>query len=131
MKKYDDLKSQAVKWGISEKDLKSVEKEKEKALKKIKVVPKPKAQAPMKRKFDEMPSAEQEVDEMPKETLSPSSPTTVEVAEILKVMTESPPFKLLSPLGFELTNLLQKKKMPSATEEKVGRQKKRRIVNVM
>ena len=36
LKKYDELKSQAVKWGISEKDLKSVEKEKEKALKKIK-----------------------------------------------------------------------------------------------
>jgi hypothetical protein len=92
----------------------------QKALKKIKVVPKPKAQAPMKRKFDEMPSAEQEVDEMPKETLSPSSPTTVEVAEILKVMTESPPFKLISPLRSELTNLLQKMKVPSAAEEKVG-----------
>ena len=36
LKKYDELKSQAVKWGISEKDLKSVEKEKEKALKKVK-----------------------------------------------------------------------------------------------
>ena len=36
LKKYDDLKAQAVKWGISEKDLKSVEKEKDKALKKVK-----------------------------------------------------------------------------------------------
>ena len=36
LKKYDDLKAQAVKWGISEKDLKSVEKDKEKALKKVK-----------------------------------------------------------------------------------------------
>ena len=36
LKKYDELKAQAVKWGISEKDLKSVEKEKDKALKKVK-----------------------------------------------------------------------------------------------
>jgi hypothetical protein len=63
--------------------------------------------------------------------LNPSSPTTVKVAEILKVMTESPPFKLISPLRLELTNLLQKMKVPSAAEEKVGGQKKRRIVNVM
>jgi hypothetical protein len=62
--------------------------------------------------------------------LSPSSPTAAEVAEILKVMTESPPFKLISTLRSELTNLLQKMKVPSATEEKVGGQKKRRIVNV-
>ena len=36
LKKYDELKTRAVKWGISEKDLKSVEKEKSKALKKVK-----------------------------------------------------------------------------------------------
>jgi hypothetical protein len=46
-------------------------------------------------------------------------------------MTESPPFKLISPLRSELTNLLQKKEMPSTTEEKVGGQMKRRIVNLM
>jgi hypothetical protein len=63
--------------------------------------------------------------------LSPSSPTAVEVAEILKVMTESPPFKMISPLRSELTNLLQKMKVPSAAEEKVRGQKKRRIINVM
>jgi hypothetical protein len=63
--------------------------------------------------------------------LSPSSPTAVEVAEILKVMTDSPPFKLISPLRLELTNLLQKIKVPSATEDMVGGQKKRRILNVM
>jgi hypothetical protein len=103
----------------------------EKALKKVKAAPEPKAQAPKKRKLDEIPSADPKVDEAPKETLSPSSPTAVEVAEILKVMTESPPFKMISPLRSELTNLLQKMKVPSATEEKVGGQKKRRIVNVM
>lgn len=36
LKKYDDLKSQAAEWGASEKDLKSIEKSKEKALKKVK-----------------------------------------------------------------------------------------------
>jgi hypothetical protein len=46
-------------------------------------------------------------------------------------MTESQPFKLISSLRSELTNLLQKKKMPSTIEEKVEGQKKRRIVNVM
>jgi hypothetical protein len=103
----------------------------EKALKKVKAALEPKAQAPKKWKLDEIPSAEPKVDETPKETLSPSSPTAVEVAEILKVMTESPPFKLISPVRSELTNLLQKMKVPSATEEKVGGQKERQIVNVM
>jgi hypothetical protein len=103
----------------------------ERALKKVKVASEPKAQAPKKRKFDKIPSAKPKVDEASKETLSPSSPTAVEVAEILKVMTESPPFKMISPLRSELTNLLQKMKVPSAAEEKVRGQKKRRIINVM
>jgi hypothetical protein len=101
----------------------------EEALKKA--APEPKAPAPKKRKLEEIPSAEPKVDEAPEKTLSPSLPSTVEVSEILKVMTESPPFKLLSPLGFELTNLLQKKKMPSVTEEKVGGKRKQRIMNVI
>jgi hypothetical protein len=103
----------------------------EKALKRVKIAPEPKVQAPKKRKLDEIPSADPKVDEAPKETLSPSSPTAVEVAEILKVMNEFPPFKLISPLRSELTNLLQKMKVPSAMEEKVGEQKKWWIVNVM
>jgi hypothetical protein len=49
----------------------------------------------------------------------------------MKVMTESIPFALLSPLRLDLTSLLQSKETASATEEKVGGQKKRRIVNVM
>jgi hypothetical protein len=52
------------------------------------------------------------------------------VAEILKVMTESLPMKLLSPLGPELTKLLQKKYEPSTTK-KVDGQKKRRISTMM
>jgi hypothetical protein len=46
-------------------------------------------------------------------------------------MTESLPVKLLSPLGPELTKLLQKKDEPSATKKKVDGQKKRRIITVM
>jgi hypothetical protein len=42
----------------------------------------------------------------------PSTPPTAELAEILKVMTESLPIKLLSPLGPELMKLLQKKDQP-------------------
>jgi hypothetical protein len=58
-------------------------------------------------------------------------PSATEVAEILKVMIDSLPIKLLSPLGPELTKFLQKKDQPSAAKEKAEGQKKRRIVNVM
>jgi hypothetical protein len=61
---------------------------------------------------------------------APSTPSTAEVEGILKVMTESLPIKLLSPLGSHLTKLLQKKDEPSATKKAVG-PKKRRIVIVM
>jgi hypothetical protein len=61
---------------------------------------------------------------------APSTPFAVEVEEILKVMTESLPIKLLSPLGPQLTKLLQKKDEPSAAKKAVG-PKKRRIVTVM
>jgi hypothetical protein len=47
------------------------------------------------------------------------------VVEILKVMTDSPPFKLLNPLGLELTKILHRKEMPSATKENIEGQKKR------
>jgi hypothetical protein len=56
---------------------------------------------------------------------APPTPFAAEVVEILKVMTDSPPFKLLSPLGSELTKYLQKKGQPSVAEEKVKEQKKR------
>jgi hypothetical protein len=61
---------------------------------------------------------------------APLTPSATEVEEILKVMTESLPIKLLSPLGPELTKLLQKKDKPSAAKKAVGR-KKQRIVTVM
>jgi hypothetical protein len=82
-----------------------------------------------KRKLDTVPSSEPKVSKKEKE--APSKPSTIEVAEILKVMTESPPFKLLSPLGTELTKFLKRKEQPSAMKEKVRDQKKRRIVNMM
>jgi hypothetical protein len=37
---------------------------------------------------------------------APSTPSAAEVAEILKVMTDSLPVKMLSPLGPELTKFL-------------------------
>jgi hypothetical protein len=80
-------------------------KEDEKALKKMKTTSGPKALAPKKRKLDRMPSAEPKVHDVSEKTMIPPSPSAAEVSEILKVMTESPPFKLLSPLGLELTNL--------------------------
>jgi hypothetical protein len=104
-------------------------KEDEKVLKKSKTAPEPKATISKKQKLDTAPSSEPKVDETGEE--APLTPSAAEAAEILKVMTESPPFKLLSPLGSELTKILQRKEQPSAIEEKVKEQKKRRIVSVM
>jgi hypothetical protein len=101
-------------------------KEDEKISKKTKSTPEPKATVSKKRKPE---APEPKVTEATKET--PSTPPVAEIAEILKVMTESLPIKLLSPLGPELTKLLQKKDQPSAIKGKTEGQKKRRIVNVM
>jgi hypothetical protein len=103
----------------------------EEALKKVKAAPEPKAPAPKKRKLDKIPSTEPKVDEAAEKTLSPLSPSAGEVSEILKVMTESPAFKLPSPLVLEMTNLLQNKENPSATDGKDGGQKKRRMMNIL
>jgi hypothetical protein len=101
-------------------------KEDEKASKKRKSTPEPKAAVSMKRKAE---TPEPKTTEATEET--PSMPPATEIAEILKVMTESLPIKLLSPLGPKLTKLLQNKDEPSATKEKADDHKKRRIVNVM
>jgi hypothetical protein len=97
-------------------------KEDEKILKKTKSAPEPKVAISKKRELDMTPSAEPKVDETGEE--APSTPSAAEVAEILKVMTDSPHFKLLSPLGSELTQFLQKKGQPSGVKEKVEGQKK-------
>ena len=61
---------------------------------------------------------------------APSTPSAAEVEEILKVMTEPLLIKLLSPLGPQLTKLLQKKDEASAPKKAAGA-KKRRIIIVM
>jgi hypothetical protein len=104
-------------------------KEDENILKKTKTAPEPKAAISKKRKLDMTPSAEPRVVETREEALS--TPSAAEVAEILKVMTDSLPIKLLSPLGPELMKFLLNKDQPSAAKEKDEGQKKRRIVNVM
>jgi hypothetical protein len=76
----------------------------EKVLKKSKTAPEPKATISKNRKLDTTPSSEPKVDETGEE--APPMPSAAEAAKILKVMTESPPFKLLSPLGSELTKFL-------------------------
>jgi hypothetical protein len=101
-------------------------KEDEKISKKTKSTPEPKAAVSKKRKAE---APEPKVTEATEET--PSTPAAAEIAKILKVMTESLPIKLLSPLGPELTKVLQKKDQPSVVKEKTEGQKKRRIVNVM
>ena len=108
--------------GILSRQVARSVKEDQKALKKTKTTPEPKATI-KKQKLDQTPSIELKVDETTERT--PLSPTAAEVAKILKVMTDSLSFKLLSPLGLELTKLLQRKETPSATEEKAEGQKKR------
>jgi hypothetical protein len=100
-------------------------KEDEEVLKKRKFSPKPKVAASKKRKAAAPEPKAAEIEEE-----IPSTPSTTEVEEILKVMAEFLPIKLLSPLGPQLTKLLQKKDEPSAAKKAVG-PKKRRIVTVM
>jgi hypothetical protein len=101
-------------------------KEDEKALKKTRTSQEQKMAISKKWKLSIVPSSEPKAEEE-----APSMPSADEVAGILKVMTDSPPFKLLSPLGSELAQFLKKKGQPSAVEDKVKEQKKRRILNVM
>jgi hypothetical protein len=76
-------------------------KEDKKASKKRKTTPEPKVAAAKNRKAE---SPEPKMSEAAEET--PSTPPAVEIIEILKVMTESLPVKLLSHLGPELMKLL-------------------------
>jgi hypothetical protein len=97
-------------------------------LKKAKTATEPKATLSKKQRLDITSSVEPNMGETDE---APSTPFAAEVAKILKVMTDSLPIKLLSPLGPELTKFLQKKEQPSATKEKAEGQKEWRIVNVM
>jgi hypothetical protein len=69
-------------------------KEDEKVLKKTKTSPELKATISKRRRLDTAPSAEPKVDESREE--APLTPSAAEVAEILKVMTDSPHFKFAS-----------------------------------
>jgi hypothetical protein len=68
-------------------------KEDEKALNKPRIAQEPNMAISKKRKLNIVPSSKQKSGEE-----APSTPSAIEVAEILMVMTNSPPFKLLSPL---------------------------------
>jgi hypothetical protein len=100
-------------------------KEDKKTLKKRKSSPVPKVATAKKRKTATPEPKMVEIEEG-----APSTPSIVEVEEILKVITKSLPIKLLSQLGLQLTKLLQKKDEPSTAKKAVG-PKKRRIVTVM
>jgi hypothetical protein len=100
-------------------------KEDEKVLKKRKSSPEPKVATSKKRKTATPEPKMTEIEEG-----APSTPSAAEVEEILKVMTKPLPIKLLSPLGQQLTKLLQKKDEASATKKAAG-PKKRRIIIVM
>jgi hypothetical protein len=97
-------------------------KDDEKQLKEKKLKPEPKTDASKKRKAT-APKQKAIVEE---ETAA--TPSTTNVEEILKVMTESLPVKL-SPLGPHLTKLFQKEKEP-AKMKKAARPKKQRIITM-
>jgi hypothetical protein len=92
-------------------------------LKKKKPVSEPKTGVSKKRKAST--PKQKAIDE---EEGTPTTPSTTEVEEILKVMTESLPVKL-SPLGPQLTKLFQKEKEPVKSKE-AARAKKQRIITV-
>jgi hypothetical protein len=97
-------------------------KEDEENLKKRKLSPEPTAVAPKKRKAA---APKQKATDIEEET--PASPSATDVAEILKVMTESLPIKL-SPLAPHLAKLFQKKE--PTTAKKAAGPKKRRIITM-
>jgi hypothetical protein len=103
---------------LSRKAIRSV-KEDQETSKKIKTVSESKVSAPKKRKLAKNPSEKMKMQGVPKQTSSPSS-SAADVSEILKVMTESFPFTPLSPLGLELTSLLQKKEISSTADGRDG-----------
>jgi hypothetical protein len=97
--------------------------EDEKALKKKKSSPEPKVAVPKKRKVVAMKPRTTETEEE-----VPSTPPAANVEEILQVMTESLPLKLI-PLGPQLMKLLQKKEEPATIKKPT--EKRRRIITVI
>jgi hypothetical protein len=101
----------------------ALNKDDEEQLKKKKPKPEPKTDALKKRKAT---APKQKAIDEEEETVA--TPSTTDVEEILKVMTESLPVKL-SPLGPHPTKLFQKEKEPAKTK-KAARPKKQRIITV-
>jgi hypothetical protein len=94
-----------------------------------KLSPEPKVTAPRKRKVVSPKPASPKPKTLVREEETPATPSTADVEEILKVMTEHLPVKL-SPLAPELTKFFQKDKEASATESP-AKPKKRRIIQVV
>jgi hypothetical protein len=87
----------------------SIEKDKKKRLtKNPKLTLEP--LAPKKRKFMSSSRGEEERSSPPKYSAKTPSATSIGVTEILEVMIEPLAFKMLNPLGLELTSLLQPQK---------------------
>ena len=107
---------------LNKEDAKLVKDDEEK-LKKRKLRPEPKTDASKKRK---VAAPKQKATDIEEETAT--TPSAIDMEEILKVMTESLPIKL-SPLWPHLTKLFQKEKEPSITKKAAG-PKKRRIITV-
>jgi hypothetical protein len=101
----------------------ALNKDDEEQLKKKKLKPEPKTDASKTRKAT---APKQKVIDEEEETAA--TPSTTDVEEILKVMTESLHIKL-SPLGPQLTKLFQKEKEPTKTK-KAAKPKKQRIITV-
>jgi hypothetical protein len=89
-----------------------------------------------------MAPAETKVQDVPKKTTDTSPSSSIGVSEILKVMIEPFSFAMLSPLGSDLTSLLQTKEKgieqslggketALATGGNARGQKKWRMMNIM
>jgi hypothetical protein len=124
--------------------MRSIEKDKQRAAsKKQKNSAEPKLSAPKKQKSSTLAPIEVKVQDPPEKIAGTSSSSSIGVTEILKVMTEPFPFAMLSPLGSDLTSLLQskekgvekgaeeEKKTTSATRGNEDGQKKWRMMAVM
>jgi hypothetical protein len=88
--------------------MRSIEKD-QRASKNKKNSVKLKVLAPKKRNSSILAPTEAKVQDVPEKTTGTSSSSSTDVTEILKVMTEPFPFAMLSPLGSDLTSLLQSK----------------------
>jgi hypothetical protein len=114
-KDAEGQKRQRVAGALNKDDEEQLKKKKPKPMPKIDTLKKRKATAPKQKAID-------------KEEETAATPSTTDVEEILKVMTESLPVKL-SPLGPHLTKLFQKEKEPAKTK-KTAKPKKQRIITV-